>query len=1590
MAKNQTSSATPSLQTDSSLDHLIESLPNDPLLRQFALCYLHANSTRTLQGYEASSFEEFISTRYRYFVDSLAKGGDIRIFTLDQSNELVGIRRVLEYVVPDAMFMVMTFSEVFKEFGCKITKMLHPIMTVTLDNTNQIQQISPPTENTFLVSVTYIEFEGIEDDSQIDAFFTRIQHHMSALQNAQGSQKVIRQKLSDIKTDVAQTKVILAEPKEEWVNLIDWLQDDNFSFFGYALLNFKNPDSPLSDGSGILSPGYLNEHPQIGSVLSAHSWRMRTSRAPFVFDTIPINSPIQRFEHIMRLSFRIVVGDTTLEHNFIGVLKRSSLLAKNLETPIIHLKMKHIFEAKRMLPGSYDYNEVIRIFTSIPKFELFRSATDDLLFIVESVLSITNPSDVYCFHRETTGVGRTLLMVTLPEHLFTRTNIELISDYLIQHVPHAQFEVVEVDGPDHNRLHFYFEQTDDTQWKPNESHLQIELRELVKPWEDRLKDAIQTQFPGQSAQRLYAHYINAFPSHHRVRRTPVETVRDIMFLEKVVHENIIQFDLSPVTTENSSLKGRASMLSIYNRNKIDLIHIMPILQNLGVYVFDELTTRVGTTDTLYGYIHSFRLGHSDKAKIDEKRLKAVFTSLLTEIFEGRTENDRLNGLALGAELDWRAINVLQTYRNLYLQLGTPHSKDKVNSVLLAHKASTKALFKYFETKFSVDPQFGKQEYRQEVLLPRVTQEFHETLTLVHEVSDDTIFRHLFNLIEATLRTNFYIPKHNRDTFISIKLDSKQVRFMPAPSPYREIYVHDVGMEGTHLRFGPIARGGLRWSDRHDDFRKEVLGLVKTQQTKNVVIVPVGSKGGFIIKRAVTKEEAANESIIQYRKFISALLDITDNIDANGSIKHPHHVMAYDQTDPYLVVAADKGTASFSDIANEISEKYEFWLGDAFASGGSIGYNHKKEAITARGGWECVKLHFMEMGKNIEKESFSAVGIGDMSGDVFGNGMLLSKTMKLHAAFNHVHIFVDPTPNPERSWEERKRLFDLPRSAWTDYSPTLISQGGGVYDRKAKEIMVTSEMRDLFGIKEPVVTGEELIRFILKAKVDLVWLGGIGTYFKASHQANSAVGDPTNDSVRIDITECRAAVIGEGANLGVTQPARIEFALSGGRINTDAIDNSAGVNMSDYEVNIKILLKQMLEESILKNMDERNELLEAATNEVSELVLANNQGQHRLLSMDSIRSKKQLGIFIKLIQSYTASGFLDAKTEQIPDLSELEQWASSGISLPRPILAVIQAYTKMNIYDRLMNSDILDAPYFTEFYDEYFPVTIRKKIGKEMPKHRLQRNILGTILTNKIINQAGILFFFQMEQLTGKPVDQIAKAYYLLDCALGTQELRQAIIQESIPEQDKYSALIEIEHYLVEWTQSLLLLPNFDPSFDWAKPMASLASDIVPKAPHNKAAIARWKHRGLPETSAKQLVGLDSLNCITDILFLQLKFGIKGISQIVDLIDTIESKFELKWVESAIQNLDPKTQWELSHKGILLQTVKIQKFTIIRQVMGKETSKKGQVDEAINALQRLHQMDFKLYFETLSDLKSSRNTNLTTLTVAVNRLNFLNA
>jgi glutamate dehydrogenase len=1220
-------------------------------------------------------------------------------------------------------------------------------------------------------------------------------------------------------------------------------------------------------GLGILSRDYLTNNPAILHILTTHTDRMRFYDQPFVFSRMNFSSPIQRFEKLMRLSLKFPSekGGQT-EYVFVGLLRQSSLFAKNTETPLIHLKMSYIFETKNMLPGSYDYNEVIHIFTSIPKFELFRRTREDLLQMVEDLLSISNPNEVFCFTRKKLG-NKLPVMVVLPHRLYSPFAVEQIVSYLKPLIPHTDIEILDIHSEDHARLQLYFEQTNEMSPDVDCAPIEASIRELIKPWEERFRDALFATYEFSEAQALYHRYSSMFPNHYRARCLPKDTLRDVYFLEKMHQEGTMQFDVVPFFMPGSASSGNTSLLTIYHSDKIPLISIMPILENMGFQVFDEMTTRVGTSETMFGYLHSFRFKDSSGQKVDEASYGMLLVDLLAAVFSQSASNDRLNGLVLSCGLNWRSVTVLECYRNAFFQISSgAFTREKITSTLLNHPASTAILFEYFDTKFSMDARFGSSENRLNGLLPDIETRFLESLHRVSEVSEDLIFRRLLNLVQATLRTNFYIPKTNRDAFVSIKIDSSAVHQMPQPAPYREIYVYDAGVEGCHLRFGPVARGGLRWSNRPDDFRKEVLDLVKTQQTKNVVIVPVGSKGGFIVK-------LQNEPIqYYYEKFVAGLLDITDNFDVSGQVQHPQNVVVYDGLDPYLVVAADKGTASFSDFANSVSARYHFWLGDAFASGGTYGYNHKAVGVTAKGGWECVKLHFKEMGKDIQKEPFTVAAIGDMSGDVFGNGMLLSKEIQLVAAFNHAHIFLDPDPPIEASWKERERLFNLPTSTWESYDASLISKGGGIFLRKAKEITLTPQIKHLLDVDVDVdvMTGEELISAILRMQVELLWFGGIGTYIKASHQTHLSVGDPANDAVRIDSTECQARVIGEGANLGITQSARIELNQRGVRTNTDAIDNSAGVNMSDYEVNIKILLNRLMRENVVASMDDRNALLTEMTDRVTDLCLTNNRRQHRLLSLDELRSKTQLSEFSDLLAFLVSHG-LNTRTESIPDASLLAESLTPDQKVPRCILAVMQAYVKMWVYDSLLASPIMDQAYFNPAYLAYFPSLLTTKFPDQIQTHQLKKEILCTAVTNHVVNHAGMTFYHHMAEKTGRDLGEITLAYLLIGDALGKESLYQSIFgQPGVSETDKYAALLLVENAVQTLTRDLLQVSMIPLTVEFSQMLSQSFKTIygrLSEEEKTKIAAKFWVHTGYPNDIALLLAVLARPVVLIDLLYM---------------------------------------------------------------------------------------------------------------------------
>lgn len=1569
------------------IQQAIDLLPDDQAAKNFAEIFLDFMSVRRIQTYSPKDLAQFVLDRYEFTKKALVSGGNHRMEAVDKGKYLV------EIAYPYHSHLLMTVERLLLHHHAKIKFKIHPELSGCINKEEESVEFAKPASSSSRLSIIYFEFNSTDLDLHIDDLETEISKHIMAVQAAHADKGKIKQKLEEVRNIVTETKVSLPEPKEEWIDLFKWLLDHNFSFLGYAAMPCGEDINDSSNNLGILSDEVTRENgTDLVEVLNAHTWKLGSKAPDFVFDSLKAPSPVQRRENLMRLSVKLPINEDgkQVNHTFVGLLNRSSVLMRNYSTPLIRLKMKEIFDAKGFVAGSYNYSEVARIFSTLPKFELFRSATTLLLQLTDDLLSITDPNEIHCYSHKDQLYNRMLVVIFVPRQMYNQQVKDKILEHIKENAPVVDEEIFEIDDRDSHRLHVYFDLASHANWEPDLGQMELEIGEILKSWETKVLNLVEVANDYDIDKAQCREILPKIPDHYRSRTSPGETVRDLHYLERLSKSKSIQFDMLPFELSGSYLDGRATLLYVYSRDKIDLIHIMPILQNLGIYVLDQLTTRVGDYENTLGFIQSFRVRDLKGNMIDIKRHKKRLGDIITAIFDGRIADDPLNSLVLIADLNWEIVSVLKLYRNLLLQMKSKYARNTINKALMAYPRITALLTEIFTTKFSTDQKYGEVDYRKSQLLPQMHKRFTDLLRGVHEVSYDYIFRRIYDLMENTLRTNFFIPKENGDSLISVKLDSKKIDGIPEPKPYVEIYVHDVSLEGTHLRFGPVARGGLRWSDRPDDFRTEVLGLVKTQQTKNVVIVPEGSKGGFYVRNLPKDRKAAQEKVeTQYRKFISGLLDITDNLDKKGEAQHPPYVIPYDNLDPYLVVAADKGTATFSDLANGISAKYKFWLGDAFASGGSCGYDHKKVGITARGAWECVKLHFREIGRDVQTEPTTVIGVGDMSGDVFGNGLLQSKALLLQAAFNHMHIFLDPTPEMEPSWNERKRLFEMPRSTWRDYDSDLISQGGGVFDRQAKEIHLSPEARMMLNIQDTVLNGEELIKAILKMKADLLWFGGIGTYIKSPEESDLSVGDQANDAVRITADEVNIRVMGEGANLGMTQLARRRANYNGVSLNTDAIDNSAGVNMSDYEVNIKILLQRLLNEKKIANFDERNKILEVATEEVSELVLANNRAQHRLLSMDYIRSINNFRGYCDLIKELILNHSLNPKSEFIPTIAELDILSEEKEPLSRPVLAVVQAYVKMWLFRELMESDVVDHVALDSIYVKYFPKSIREHFGDDIATHQLKREIIATQLTNRIVNQAGSNFLYHLASHTEKSIAEIANAYLLVDMGLNTDALRKIILYaEDIAEEDKYNTLISIEDHLSDIVKFLLNLDEpvtLDRLEDFKKFFTELSY-----AAYTSESVVKETSLSFSEEALEKLAVTTVLEIVPDVLLLSESNAIP-VTEALDIVQIIHRRFELNFIERMIHSLDASDNWTLIFKENLIERFALYRQEMMKVILDELDSRREEETPVLSVIEQLiskNQSDLDDYLHIVGDLQQSSSITPINLSVAIDKMNFL--
>ena len=1322
------------------------------------------------------------------------------------------------------------------------------------------------------------------------------------------------------------------ELHQERCQLFEWLVQGNCILMGYTEIyeiQLKELTAlQMGQSLGLCRIWSEAKDPELPKALSKLGGYFITSRLGLNFFELEQVSQVHRRERIqLILSRRFDAEGRSILVYFLVMFTRQASKAGALTIPVARQKVKTVALDFGGSPDAHAFDEAVQFFGEMPKAELFRLDLDEMRNLLDQVQFIRafHNARLYLYQdprRDYLRFTFCLANRRFSPAIFAQITAKLSA--LLGLAPELEYFFTFNRNVYSHHVYWLPEGHPGLGETFEPSVLETWLDDQTQSWEDQLELALADK--GETGLSLVKSYKNAFDKHFQALFSPQEALKDIDQFE-ALRKDGLQVELRP-----QGESGEQSNLFFYLKDPLSLSQLIPHLHKLEMVILDENTFVCQLPEGPY-YLYQFQVKHRFIKPEQSSQICAKAQQILLAVLNNQAESDPLNGLLFTTALGLEEIDLFILYRNYYQQIGTPYQRETINRCLLGNPEAVKALLAYFVQKLSPNTDLLEpEELRQQVV-----QEIFKVKT----VQEDIILRNLLNLFWATIRTNYFTLRG--EACLAIKVNSGQVEYMPLPKPMYEIYVHGPHMEGIHLRGALIARGGIRHSDRFDDFRTEVLGLMKTQMMKNVVIVPEGSKGGFITKRPQPNRQAfLEEGRRQYTHFMHSLLSLTDNL-VGGRPVHPEGIKAFDGFDPYLVVAADKGTAHLSDQANLVSQARGHWLGDAFASGGSLGYDHKKMGITARGAWECIKLHFLELGKNIQSEDFRVIGIGDMAGDVFGNGMLLSKHIKLVGAFNHVHIFLDPNPNPEVSWGERHRLFHTPGSSWTDYQLDLISEGGGVFERSAKTIDLNHKIQEVLNTNQSSATGEELVKLLLKAPVDLLWNGGIGTYVKSSGEPDSLVADPSNDSVRITAKELRAKVVGEGGNLGFTQEGRVEFDLEGGSINTDAIDNSAGVDTSDHEVNLKILVDRLIDKGLIDRVKERDSLLASLTEVIGQAVICHNQEQGRVLAMDQLRSKTDIYPFTTWIEQLVSTGLLNRRTERLSSNEKLLEYNLSGHGVPRPDLAVVLSYTKMFLYKKAMSErDRLDDPHLIPLYQSYFPDTLVTKY--DTTDHPLYREIVGTMLINQVINQAGVTLLARMQELIEIKPSDLLVAYYTADQLFGLGTLRKDILvqfgQSNITL--AYELLIEIEDFLFTQVFNLLLhhqTPDWsmadqyqEPLNDYKRLVFLSLSPAELKGYYQQ--LDRAAQRGLDEDLAKEFSQLSLLHSSLSSIALKAKLGI-SMKDCLELTQALETHFTMEPLSKVLMQLRLDLNWERRHRGLLIRRCQTLSEALLSAIVSKD-------------------------------------------------------
>lgn len=1541
---------------------------------------------------------------------------------------------VLEFCTADSPFLYDSVSAELERQNIRIFQVMHPVLQLKRDKSGHIVELfgSEPKmpdaqagkqkipQDVQLESAMHFQINYIEKEKDLRQLEADIENVLQFVFLAVQDWQKMRARALDLAKDISDKSVPFSKDQVQEVSeFLRWLENKNYIFLGYREYNFVDakgkPELSVVKNSelGVFRASEHGTKPKGLTEIPPKSVELLTRKSLLEISKSARKSVVHRPVHMDYVGIKKFDkhGNVVGEYRFLGLFTSIVYHQSVLQAPVMRRKFEAVVGRSGLKADSHSGKSLAAILENYPRDELLQTEEDELLESCMSMLELTERPQAKLFTRIDKFSRFASCIVFIPRDRFT-TQVRLKVAEILERAYNGTVtdHYSQVTESPLARVHFMLRLIPNLKHEPDMKRVQEEIAEVTGAWVNGLQDVLVKHMGARKGEQLLMAYVNAFPDAYRNLYHFGGTYCDITKIEEAYRTNNLTLDLYQLEADDETF---FQLKLFHPESLVQLSSVMPILENMGFEALDELTFHVRPYGKVYGgrgmWVHHFRLKVSRATLFEEaskkhgsnlSTLKPEFEEALKRVWVKEMESDALNKLILRANLHWRDVVMLRAYCKYILQVGFPYSREYIASAVARHPVLVRSLTHLFHARFAPELKEGVRAQKVAELEAEITARLSE----ISDVTEDRILRQFYDTIRATLRTNYFQKDASGATkaYLSFKFDSSKVPNLPKPKPYAEIFVYSYDMEGVHLRGGKVARGGLRWSDRIEDFRTEVLGLVKAQMVKNSVIVPVGSKGGFVVKRPARDNQGhfQQQGVAAYRTFLSGLLDLTDNIK-DGKIVPPKQVVRHDGDDPYLVVAADKGTATFSDIANGISRDYGFWMDDAFASGGSAGYDHKKMGITARGGWVCVQRHFAEMGRDTQKEPFTVVGIGGMSGDVFGNGMLLSDKIMLVAAFNHQHIFIDPTPDTAKSFVERKRLFALPTSGWGDYDAKLITKGGGVFERKAKSIPVSKQMKELFDIEADTITPDALIQALLKARVDLIWNGGIGTYVKAETESHADVGDKANDNLRINGKELRCKVIGEGGNLGCTQKGRIEAAQQAGvRLNTDAIDNSGGVDCSDHEVNMKIAFSAAVQAGEL-TIKARDKLLADMTDEVGELVLRTNRLQAQAISVSEAQGVSILENEAQFMRALEKKGALDRKIEFLPDVDAIKRRASAMQGLTRPELAVLLAYSKIDLFNDLMQSSLPDDPYCNRELVEYFPVPMQKKFAPFIKGHALRKEIIATVLSNGIVNRMGNTFYHRMRENFGIKGCDAARAFIVTRDIFGLEPLWEQIdgLGTNVPAAIKIELQLEIRrlveratswflrHYTAPLNISELVEEFGAPLAEMQKYVDSVLSPVTLQARDER--LAAYTANNVPAALAKAVANLEPLLSGCDIVHVARKQKFRSIKEAGEIYYRLGTRLKLGWLRQSARGLYGVNHWENMALQSQIETLYDLQMKLTQQVVKSIVKSNAKnAEQAVDKWLNHHEKAMLRYDGFISDMERQDAITPAILTIALQRVSVL--